>query len=85
MITTVTLTKVFKKEVTIEIDQNLLKGKNEEEIVDFLREEYRYDDSLFENAELIELEFTENSINNVDTDRFDIVNENGEHIYGGHL
>ena len=84
---TVTLTRVFKKEVVIEINKELLKGMDEEQIHDFLMEEYDYEDEdkLFENAELVQIDFNEDSLHEADTDRFDIEDDNGENIYGGHL
>ena len=84
---TVTLTRVFKKEVTIEISKDLLKGMNEEQIQTFLMEEYEREDEdkLFENAELVQIDFDEYSLNEADTDRFDIEDDNGTHIYGGHI
>ena len=87
MKTTVTLTRVFKKEVVIEVNKELLKGMDEEQIHTFLMKEYDYkdEDKLFENAELVQIGFNENSLNEADTDRFDIENDNGENIYGGHL
>ena len=83
----VTLTRVFKKEVTIEINKDLLKGMNEEQIQTFLMEEYEREDEdkLFENAELVQIDFDEDSLNEADTDRFDIEDDNGIHIYGGHI
>ena len=87
MKTTVTLTRVFKKEVTIGISKDLLKSMNEEQIQTFLMEEYKYEeeDKLFENAELVQIDFDEDSLNEADTDRFDIEDDDGNNIYGGHL
>jgi len=86
-ITTVSLTKVYKKEIQIVVDQDLLKGMNEEQIQTFLMEEYEYEDEdkLFENAELVQIGFRQNSLNEADTDRFDIEDDNGNNVYGGHL
>ena len=87
MKTIVTLTRVFKKEVEIEIPKDLLKGMNEEQIHTFLMEEYVFEDEdkLFESAELVQIDFEEDSLNEADTDRFDIEDDNGKKIYGGHL
>ena len=84
--TTVTLKRFYFKEVEIEIDTNFLNGKTDEEIADFLMEDYPYEEEeeLFENAELEELEIDSNGVIEEDTDRFDIY-ENGEQVYGGHL
>ena len=83
MKTKVTLTRVFKKEVVIEVNKDLLKGMNEEQIHDFLIEEYDFgnENELFESAELVEISY----IGEVDTDRFDIEDDNGKVVYGGHL
>jgi hypothetical protein len=87
MKTIVTLTKVFKKEVKIEVDKELLKGMSEEQIHTFLTENYNYpnEDKLFDEAEFIEIGFSEDSLSEADTNRFDIKDENGNNIYGGHI
>jgi hypothetical protein len=87
MKTIVSLTRVFKKEVTIEISKDLLKGMDEDQIQTFLMEEYEHEDEdkLFENAELVQIDFDEDSLNEADTDRFDIEDGNGNNIFGGHL
>ena len=87
METTVSLTRVYKKEITIVVDQDLLKGMNEEQIQTFLIEKYQYkdEDVLFENAELVQIGFDEDSLSEADTDRFDIKDDNGKNVYGGHL
>lgn len=87
MKTIVTLTRVYKKEVTIGINEDLLKGMDEEQIQTFLTEKYEPEDEdkLFENAELVQIDFDEDSLNEADTDRFDIEDSKGNNIYGGHL
>jgi len=86
-VATLSLTRVYKKEIQIVVDKDLLKGMNEEQIQTFLMEEYGYEDEdkLFENAELVQIGFGENSLNEADTDRFDIEDDNGNNVYGGHL
>ena len=55
----VTLTRVYKKEVKIIIDNNLIKEKNDEAIHTFLQEEYeiKNQNELFEKADLKEIPF----------------------------
>jgi hypothetical protein len=79
----VTLTRMYKKEVEIEVEPNLIKGMSDEEIATFLMEEHDYtmEDDLFELAEFEQVAFDDI----VDTDRYDIYNENGKNVYGGHL
>lgn len=84
----VKFTRVYKREVEREIPQKLIKGKTEEEIADFLmkggHEIDTWDDGLFDMVEYEEIEFNEDSLEDADTDRYDIY-ENGKIIYGGHL
>jgi hypothetical protein len=84
--TIITLKRFYSKKVEIKIDPSLLKGKTEEQIVRYLREEYPYEeeDELFEKAKLETLELDHNNRILTDTDRYDIY-ENGEQVYGGHL
>ena len=90
MKTIITLTRVYKKEVQIVVDEELLKGKNEEQITDFLWNEYNYPneeelEDLFENTKFVEISFNEDSLSEADTDRYDIEDEEGNIIHGGHL
>jgi len=86
MKTKVTLTRVYKKVVTIEVDEKLLEGKTEEEIGEFLfGYEFGNEDALFEKAEYQQISFNEDSLEEADTDRFDIYNKKGKQIYGGHM
>ncbi len=84
--TTVTLNRFYFKRIEIEVDNSLLKGKTEEEIAEFLTEDFviENEDQLFEQSELDSLEIDSGGIIYEDTDRFDIY-ENGKHVYGGHL
>lgn len=84
MKTTLTLTRVFKKELLIEVDEELIKGMSAEQIGTFLLEQSFDYNAEFEKAELEQIDFNEDSLNEADTDRFDIY-DNGKHIYGGHL
>ena len=81
-----TLKRFYFKEVEIVVDDELIKGKTDEEISDFLIEDYPYEEEeeLFKNSELEELEINSNGAINEDTDRFDIYEDN-EQTYGGHL
>jgi|TARA_R110000772_G_scaffold57163_1_gene129666 hypothetical protein len=83
---TVTLTRVYMKEVEIEINNDLIKGMTDEEIATFLMEEYSFEeeDELFDKAELEMVSHDEDSLATVDTDRFDIY-EDDKQVYGGHL
>jgi hypothetical protein len=83
---TVTLTRVFKKEVEVVISDELIKGMTDEEIATFLMEEYdtEGEDKVFENAEYEQIPHEEDSLDGVDTDRFDIF-EGEKKTYGGHL
>jgi len=87
MKTTITLTRLFKKEVKIEVDKELLKGMDEEQIETFLMEDYNCanEEELFDKAEFIQIDFDEDSLGEFDTNRFDIEDEKGNNIYGGHL
>ena len=85
MKTIVTLTRGYYKEITVEVNPKLLEGKSEEEIAGFLIDEYEVlnEEELFEKEEYEEMTIEEES--NVDTDRFDIYDEDGNRTYGGHL
>jgi len=88
MKTIVTLKRFYFKRIEIEIDNNLLEGKTEEEIATFLIEEYPFgeeeEERLFNKAKLEGLEIDSTGIINEDTDRYDIY-EDGKQVYGGHL
>ena len=86
MKTTVTLKRFYFKEVEIEIDNKLLRGMDCEQISTFLSEKYyiEKEDSLFEDANLEELEINSKGEIYEDTDRYDIY-DGDEQIYGGHL
>lgn len=84
----VTLTRLYKKEVVIEIDKDLIKDIPAEKIDDFLWNEYAIGDAdeQFEEAELEGIDFPDNhGYIDADTDRYDVYDENGKQIYGGHL
>jgi len=80
MKTVLTLTRVYYKEVKIELDNSLLKGLSNEEIAEYLIGDYPYDEeeSLFSQAELQDGEPD-------DEDRYDIYDDMGNQVYGGHL
>jgi len=83
----VTLKRFYFKEVEIEIDNELLKGMNHEEISDYLIEKWSHhydEDALFDKAELDDLEVDVGGTIQEDTDRYDIY-ENGKQVFGGHL
>tara|TARA_Y100000004_G_C8870694_1_gene393148 strand:- start:189 stop:458 length:270 start_codon:yes stop_codon:yes gene_type:complete len=84
---TVTLKRFYFKEVKIEVNNELLKGMNHEEISDYLIEEWSHhydEDALFDKAELDDLEVDIGGTIQEDTDRYDIY-ENGKQVFGGHL
>ncbi len=86
MKTTVTLTRVYKKAATVVVDPKLLEGMTREEIFIFLAEEHNFDEEeLFANVEYEQVDFEEDSLPGVDTDRCDIYDKNDKQIYGGHL
>ena len=81
---TVTLRRVFYKEVEIVIDAEVIKGKTDEEIHTILMEdnsphEDSFEEKLFEYAELHGGKLDD------EDDRFDIFDSNGLQTYGGHL
>lgn len=89
MKTIVTLTRVYKKEVEIEIDNELLIGMDEEQIADYLFDDHEWDndkeEALFDKAPFQDVSFYEGKIDeSVDDDRFDIYQDD-KIIYGGHL
>jgi len=86
MKTTVTLKRFYFKEVEIEVDNELLRGMDCEQISTFLVEEHciEKEESLFEDAKLEELEVNNEGKIYEDTDRYDIY-EDGKQVYGGHL
>ena len=86
MKTIITLKRFYFKEVEIEIDNELLKGMDVEQISTYLMEEHyiEKEDSLFEDANLEELEINSEGEIYEDTDRYDIY-DGDEQIYGGHL
>jgi len=84
----VTLTRLYKKEVVVEVNNEKFANMTEEEIADALMNNCEVDDEdkLFEKAELQQIDFNEEVMGiDADTDRYDIYNEEGEQIYGGHL
>ncbi len=86
MKTTVTLTRVYKKVASVVIAPKLLEGMTHEEIFDYLVEEYNFDEEeLFANVLYEQVDFDEDSLPGVDTDRCDIYDKNDKQIYGGHL
>ena len=80
MKTVVTLVRKYYKVVEVIVDNSLLEGKNDEEIGDFLIEEWvcKDEEELFNNAELEEGEPD-------DDDRYDVYDNDGNQTYGGHL
>ena len=79
---TVTLYRYYYKSIEIEIDEEYLKGLTEEEIaVKLVGEEIPYDAEAVQEAPIEETDAGEN----YETDRYDIYDEEGDHIYGGHL
>ncbi len=88
MKTVVTLKRFYFKEVEIEISNSMLVGKTEEEIADYLVDEYPYyeENELFDKASLQYLDVGgAETVGVEDTDRYDIYDEDGNQIYGGHL
>ena len=82
-----TLKRFYYKEVEIVVDKNLVKGKTDDEIFDFLIENQDADleDELFQHAELEHLDILgAETVGAEDTNRFDIYEE-GKHTTGGHL
>ncbi len=84
----VTFTKVYKREVEREVPQELLEGKTNEEIADFLIKGGHGidtdDEGLFDMVEYEEIPFDEYALMDADTDRYDIWDGNKK-VYGGHL
>ena len=77
-----TLMRVYKKTVTVDVSDSRFDGLTDEEIQDILIEEGLRDDEevvgeLFANASLEEFD-------NVEGDRYDIYKD-GEQTFGGHL
>lgn len=88
MKTVVTLKRFYFKEIEIEISNSMLVGRTEEEIADYLVDEYPYyeEDELFEKASLQYLDVGGSETVGVeDTSRYDIYDEDGNQTYGGHL
>jgi hypothetical protein len=85
MKTIITLKRFYFKEVEIEIDNELLKGMDVEQISTYLMEEHIYgEDEAFDKAELEELGVDHEGVIEEDTNRYDIY-DGDEQIYGGHL
>lgn len=86
MKTIVTLTRAYYKQIEIVVDNNLLIDKTEEEIATYLMEEYEIpnEEELFDEAIMEGMKIRDED-NEVDTDRFDIYNDDNSQIYGGHL
>jgi hypothetical protein len=94
MKTVVTLKRFYFKEIEIEVSNSMLIGKTEEEIADYLVDEYPHyelyshstENELFEKASLQYLDIGgAETVGVEDTDRYDIYDEDGKQIYGGHL
>ena len=88
MKTVVTLKRFYFKEIEIEISNSMLVGKTEEEIADYLVDEYPYyeENDMFDRAKLESLDVGgAETVGVEDTDRYDIYDEDGNQIYGGHL
>jgi len=88
MKTVVTLKRFYFKEIEIEISNSMIVGKTEEEIADYLVDEYPYyeENDMFDHATLQYLEVGgAETVGIEDTDRYDIYDEDGNQIYGGHL
>ncbi len=85
----ISLTKLYKKELNFYVDPELIEGKSDEEIADYLMEVYDYQekDELLEEQELESIDFPDNHgyIDGVDSDRYDVFDEKGKQTYGGHL
>jgi hypothetical protein len=78
---TVTLRRVFYKEVEVTLDNKMFEGKTDEEIQTILMEdnsphEDSFEEKLLENAELHEGKLDD------EYDRFDIFDSNGLGTYG---
>jgi len=86
MKTTITLKRFYFKEVEIEVDNKLLEGMDDEEISDFLIEEYspQCHEDDFNKVEYQHLEIDHKDKIQEDTDRYDIY-RNGKQVFGGHL
>ena len=79
---TVTIYRYYFKSIEIKIDPTLLKGLTKEEIAQKLMdEEIEFDSESVHNTGLEGMDCTGNN----ESDRFDIFNDKGDHIYGGHL
>jgi len=82
MKTTVTLFRYYYKTVKIEIDSDATEGLTPEEIATKLMEEdIVFNDEQVHDTPLIGMDCTGNN----EEDRFDVHDENGNHVYGGHL
>jgi hypothetical protein len=82
MTTTVTIFRYYFKSIELEIDQEHIEGLTPTEIGEkFDKGEIPYDEEAVHNTSLQGYE----PVDNDDTDRYDIHDEDGEHIYGGHL
>ena len=87
---TITFTRFYAKTETVDVPMNQFKGMTEEEIGDVLTNQYNSEPSNLEFPNGFE-EITSNVTQDIaedmgrDTDRFDIYNDAGESIYGGHL
>ena len=83
MKTTVTLYRYYSRKQVIEVDIDAIEGLTKEEIADKLHKEEivipEFDEDV---ADLVSMEVTPRD---EQEDRFDIYNDKGEHIYGGHL
>ena len=76
-----TLQRVYKKEIEIEVDSEQFEGLSNEEIVDKLCDGEGIDETEIDNS-FADASFYE--FDNVEGDRYYIY-EDGKNIYGGHL
>ena len=90
MKTLVTLTRVYKKEVTIEIDPKQLESMGVGAIHAYIDEVFENDtteiNELFEKSEFEKIGFNEDYIiEDVDADKFEITDKFDRVLYSGYL
>ena len=93
--TILTLKRFYYKEIEISVPRSLTNGKSSEDIADLLLDwhddapnaeeiDKRFDEASYENLECV-TGLDGKGVLHEDTDRYDMYNDDGQQIYGGHL
>ncbi len=85
MKTLVTITRTYKKELNFYVEEALLEGLTKEQIGDFMISDFEVPQEKEDLLQEQELEPSECNEDTEDGDRYDIYDDKGILIYGGHL